>query len=123
MHSPLWPVIALAIAACSAGDSDGVSQRSERAANDRSIQMTTPETVANDAPKPLPYARGQSFATLDAYLKHLEQGAGIGLPHYREVKPGVYAYITTKRTLADKDGKGMRLFKRNDLLTRYGFAE
>ena len=43
------------------------------------------------APDRLPWARGHSFATLDAYLAYLEQYNGpIDLPWWREVRPEVY---------------------------------
>lgn len=71
----------------------------------------------------LPHARGQGFATLDDYLKHLERQSAIGLPHYRAIKPDCYAYVTTKVDPENKDGLGMRLFTRDDLLKRYGFSE
>ena len=42
-------------------------------------------------PARLPWARGHSFATLDAYLAYLQQFNGpIDLPWWREVRPDVY---------------------------------
>ncbi|WP_338244575.1 hypothetical protein [Aurantiacibacter hainanensis] len=44
------------------------------------------EGIAN-----LPFSRGRTFATLDAYLAYLEQYNGpIDMPWWREISPGVY---------------------------------
>lgn len=69
------------------------------------------------APARLPWARGHSFATLDAYLAYLEQYNGpIDLPWWREVRPGVYEKMVrmpeAKREVAS----------RAELERRWGFA-
>ncbi|MFB0610732.1 hypothetical protein [Aurantiacibacter poecillastricola] len=39
----------------------------------------------------LPFSRGRTFATLDAYLAYLEQYNGpLDMPWWREISPGVY---------------------------------
>jgi hypothetical protein len=44
----------------------------------------------------LPFAMGKKFATLDAYLAHLQCYAGpIDKPWWKEVRPGVYEHMTT----------------------------
>ena len=41
----------------------------------------------------LPFARGQNFCTLDAYLAHLERQGAIDLPWWRQIRPGVYEQV------------------------------
>lgn len=72
----------------------------------------------------LPFARGKSFVTLDQYLRHLERNGTIGLPYYREVRLGVYAYITTfVPKPGNSEGNAMPLFTRQQLLDKFGFKE
>lgn len=65
----------------------------------------------------LPDSFGKSFATLDAYLKHLEKVAGpVDKPWWRQVEPGVYEEVTSMRPA----GKPIRA-TRAELMKRYGF--
>lgn len=63
----------------------------------------------------LPFARGETFRSLDAYLAHLEAGGAVGLPWWRETRPGVYQQVTTLR------GKAPEIATRADLMRRFGF--
>lgn len=64
----------------------------------------------------LPFAMGRRFRTLDEYLDHLKcRAAPIDLPWWREVRPGVYRYETTK------PGAPQRLATRAELMKRFGF--
>lgn len=69
------------------------------------------------APARLPWARGRSFATLDAYLAYLEQANGpIDLPWWREVRPGVYEKMV-RMPEAQRE-----VATRAELERRWGFA-
>ena len=73
---------------------------------------TVGEGIAN-----LPYAMGRRFRTLDEYLVHLKcRAAPIDLPWWREVRPGVYRYESTK------PGAPQQLATRAELIRRFGFA-
>ena len=63
----------------------------------------------------LPFARGETFRTLDAYLAHLQAGSAVGLPWWREIRPGVYQQVTTMT------GKDPEIATREDLARRFGF--
>jgi hypothetical protein len=69
------------------------------------------EGVAN-----LPLSRGRSFRCLDDYLAHLEAGGAIDLPWWRQVRPGVYEYVT-RRTGAQPETA-----TRQELMQRFGFS-
>lgn len=67
--------------------------------------------------KSLPFAQGRAFVCLDDYLAHLRERAGpIGQPWYREVAPGLYERITTRRPPNPEER-----VTRASLLERYGF--
>lgn len=66
----------------------------------------------------LPFAQGQEFATLDAYLAHLEKRGATGVPWYREIAPGVYELVARRGPRAAP----VRL-KRAELMQRFGFSE
>ena len=69
--------------------------------------------------KELPYARGNSFATLDDYLAYLEMYNGpIDLPWWREIKPGLYRY---EAHMPGSD-KAAETATREELARRFGFA-
>lgn len=69
-------------------------------------------------PPELPFAQGKRFATLDAYLAHLERRGATGVPFYRLIAPGRYA-------LAAGRGRGIELeeYSRAELAARFGFTE
>lgn len=66
----------------------------------------------------LPFAMGKTFATLDAYLKHLECFAGpIDKPWWKEIRPGVYQHIKTATNAEPETAT------REELMKRFGFSE
>jgi hypothetical protein len=75
------------------------------------VQMSPGGGVAN-----LPYARGKTFGTLDEYLAHLEALGAVDLPWWREIRPGVYERVTTKRPAQPE------VATRAELMRRFGFA-
>ena len=76
------------------------------------VQRSGAQGVAN-----LPYARGQTFQTLDAYLAHLERQGAIDLPWWRQVEPGVY-----ERVVRAMPGRGPERATRAELMRRFGFT-
>jgi hypothetical protein len=66
----------------------------------------------------LPFSQGQHFATLDAYLAHLERRGATGVPFYRRTSQGDYELVS---------GRGRRgppaRFSRAALMQRFGFTE
>lgn len=65
----------------------------------------------------LPYARGQIFHSLDAYLAHLERQGAIGLPWWRQIGPGVYEQVVRRMPR----GRPERA-TRAELMRRFGFT-
>jgi hypothetical protein len=65
----------------------------------------------------LPYARGQTFRSLDAYLAHLERQGAIGLPWWRQIGPGVYEQVVRRMPR----GRPERA-TRAELMRRFGFT-
>ena len=71
-----------------------------------------PAGIAN-----LPFAMGRRFATLDAYLLHLECLAGpIDLPWWKEISPGLYKEMTTATDARSQ------VATRAELMRRFGFS-
>ena len=65
----------------------------------------------------LPFSQGHDFATLDAYLAHLERRGAMDVPWYREVSPGLYELVS---------GRGRRpavRVTRAELMQRFGFSD
>ncbi len=84
------------------------------------LMVIVPALPTDAAPRAgLPYAQGKSFDTLDAYLKHLENLGPIGVPFYREVKPGRYERQLSYRI----PGKPVPHQSRDELARKYGFAD
>jgi hypothetical protein len=67
----------------------------------------------------LPFSQGKSFRTLDGYLAHLESRGRSDVPHYEEVRPGMYAL---RPGLPRPAGEGERLYTREELAQLYGFG-
>ena len=66
----------------------------------------------------LPFAMGRSFRTLDEYLVHLKcRAAPIDLPWWKEIRPGVYDYVTSK------PGAPRQSATRAELMKRFGFSK
>jgi|LauGreSuBDMM15SN_2_FD.fasta_scaffold469547_1 hypothetical protein len=66
----------------------------------------------------LPFSQGQSFATLDAYLAHLERLGTIGITWYQRLPNDTYEMVRRRAP-----GAKTIIFTRQELLERYGFAE
>lgn len=64
----------------------------------------------------LPFAQGQRFATLDAYLAHLERRGAHDVPWYREVSASVYELVARRGP-----GAARETVTRAELARRYGF--
>ena len=73
--------------------------------------------VARKGVADLPFARGKSFCSLDAYLAHLEVQGAIDLPYWRQIRPGVYEHV--KRM----PGASREIATRAQLLKRFGFSK
>jgi hypothetical protein len=116
MRIEVKAILALAglAAACSdrpAGAADGARGKKE------TVRMTQ-GTNGGDGVRDLPSSFGQSFATLDQYLEHLRNYAGpIDLPWYREVRPGVYEYVTSMRP-----SPAPKTYTREQLMREFGFT-
>jgi hypothetical protein len=66
----------------------------------------------------LPFAMGKSFATLDAYLAHLQCFAGpIDKPWWREIRPGVYEHVMSATNARPE------IATRAELMKRFGFSK
>jgi hypothetical protein len=66
--------------------------------------------------KPLPFAQGRRFATLEHYLAFRRSRGVIDLPWYREVSPGLFELQTTK-----KPAPPTQRFTRAELARLFGF--
>ena len=116
MHSEIKAMMALAglAAGCAdrpAGAADSAQARKERPAMEQ-------RTNDGDGVSGLPSSFGRSFATLDQYLAHLRENAGpIDLPWYREIRPGVYEYVTSMRPAGPP-----KTFTREELMREFGFT-
>lgn len=66
--------------------------------------------------KDLPFAQGQAFDSLDAYLAFLERRGAMDVPWYREIGPDLYELVS---------GRGRRgapeRVSRAELMQRFGF--
>ena len=79
--------------------------------------MAAPEDDGAGETAGLPFAQGRDFATLDAYLAHLERRGATGVPFYREVAPGVYELVggRGRRAAAERVTRAV-------LMQRFGFG-
>ena len=88
------------------------------------VVLSPPEASGNGGPSAtgavtdLPFAQGQSFETLDAYLAHLETLGTIGITWYRTLPDGRYEAVRRRAP-----GTPPTIFTRQELLDRYGFAQ
>lgn len=71
-----------------------------------------------DSVPELPFAQGLHFASLDAYLAHLERRGATGVPWYRAIAPGRYALVSRRGPRAAPVE-----YSRAELARRFGFAE
>lgn len=81
----------------------------------RPAAQATGEGVAN-----LPFARGRRFRTLDDYLAYLEKQGAIDLPWWREIRPGIYEYVTS---MPEERGAPPETAMRAELMKRFGFSK
>jgi hypothetical protein len=116
MRIEIKAILALAglAAACSdrpAGAADGARGKKEAARMEQGTNGT-------DGVRDLPSSFGRSFATLDEYLEHLRNYAGpIDQPWYREIRPGVYEYVTSMRP-----PPASKTYTREELIREFGFT-
>ena len=73
--------------------------------------------VASKGVADLPFARGKSFCSLDAYLAHLEVQGAIDLPYWRQIRPGVYEHVRRM------PGATRETATRAQLSKRFGFSK
>ena len=116
--SILAMALALPQSACAAAEGERLpaddTQEIDKVQQGAGDDMTAdePEGVAS-----LPYARGRTFATLDAYLLYLEQYNGpVDMPWWREIAPGVY-----RQEIRMAGGPEPEVATRAELLERFGF--
>jgi hypothetical protein len=81
------------------------------------IVLAAERAGGNGGPAELPFAQGQSFETLDAYLAHLEGLGTIGITWYRALPDGTYEMVQRR-----PPGTPPTIFTRQELLARFGFA-
>jgi hypothetical protein len=102
------PVIAAGALGLAAGDAEAQASR---------FRPLPGQDAAGKVPRAgLPYARGRSFATLDAYLAFRREQGAIDLPWYKEVAPDVFELQTRMRPQPEP-----RRFTRAELARKYGF--
>ena len=101
-------------AACSG--QGGREAASEPAIPETKMAPTPPATPASGAAVgDLPFADGQTFASLDQYLTHLRKLGASDIPYYEEVEPGVY------QVMAGRAGLQPQRYTREELERRFGF--
>lgn len=108
----------LAVTGLTAGCAEGPAGEAEAAqARKERVRMEEPANGGKGV-SGLPSSFGRSFATLDDYLAHLRDHAGpIDLPWYREVRPGVYEYVTGMRPAPPP-----KTYTREELMKAFGFS-
>lgn len=114
-------VVSLLLAASSPyrpvpGDQPAVVQpaqaKEKRVDCDKKAASVSVGGVAN-----LPFAHGKRFATLDAYLAHLQcYAAPIDQPWWREIRPGVYEHVKPMPEAPRE------IATRAELMQRFGFT-
>lgn len=82
------------------------------------IMMAADTAGGNGGPVELPFAQGQSFETLDAYLAHLEGLGTIGVTWYQRLPDGTYEMIRRR-----PPGTPPTILTREELLERFGFSK
>lgn len=108
----------LVLAGLVAGCADRPAGAADGAQANREAPRMEQRTNDADGVRDLPSSFGRSFATLDQYLAHLRQYAGpVDLPWYREIRPGVYEYVTSMRPAGPP-----KTFTREELMREFGFT-
>jgi hypothetical protein len=106
----------LALIGLAAGCADRPAGAADGAQGNRETAIMAQGTNGGDGVQGLPSSFGRSFATLDEYLEHLRRYAGpVDQPRYREVKRGVYEYVTTIQPAP-------KTCTREELMGEYGFT-
>ena len=120
MHSEIKAILALA--GLAAGCADRPAGAADGAQGNREAARMEQGTNATDGVRGLPSSFGRSFATLDEYLEHLRNYAGpIDQPWYRQVRPGVYEYVTSLRS-EEGSGSPAKTYTREQLMRQFGFT-
>jgi hypothetical protein len=108
----------LALTALAAGCADRAPGAADGAHGKKGTATMNQETGGGGEVRNLPSSFGRSFATLDEYLEHLRRYAGpVDQPWYREIRPGVYEYVTTIQPAPPP-----QTFTRAELMRKYGFT-
>lgn len=109
----LFPLAAIFAAACAERQADAGAPNSPF-----KEPLNMEEAVEHAEPvSDLPWSRGKSFSTLDEYLAHLRANGAIDLPWYREIRPGVYELVTSRRPPPEPE-----VISREELMERFGFT-
>jgi len=113
--------VLLALAALATGCADrpaGAAEDGAPGTKENVAMEQGPRSGDRDGVRDLPSSFGRSFATLDEYLEHLQRYAGpVDQPWYRQIRPGLYEYVTTIRPAPEP-----QTFTREELMRKYGFA-
>lgn len=110
----------LALAGLAAGCADRPVGAADGAQGRKEAPRMEQGTNGADGVRDLPSSFGRSFATLDEYLAHLRRHAGpIDLPWYREIRPGVYEYVTSLRL---EESAAPKTYTREQLMREFGFT-
>jgi len=108
----------LVTAGLAAGCADRPAGAADGAQGNKETVGMEQGTNGGDGVKGLPSSFGRSFASLDEYLEHLRNHAGpIDLPWYREIRPGVYEYVTSMRP-----APAAKTYTRQELMREFGFT-
>lgn len=108
----------LALAGLAAGCAERPVGAADGARGNKETARMEQGTSGGDGVSGLPSSFGRSFATLDEYLAHLRATAGpIDLPYYREIRPGVYEYVTSMRP-----ARPAKTYTREELMREFGFT-
>ena len=84
--------------------------------------------AGHDAATPLPPGAAvthdrrpirERFRDLDAYLAHLQKRSHLDGPWYREIRPGLYEYVTSLRL---EEPAAPKTYTREELMRKYGFT-
>lgn len=108
----------LALSGLAAGCADRPASAADGAQGKKETVRMEHGNNGTDGVRDLPSSFGRSFATLDQYLEHLRNYAGpIDQPWYREIRPGVYEYVTSMRPAS-----APKTFTREELMRELGFT-
>jgi hypothetical protein len=110
----MWLATALLASSCSASLRDPAPSDTDRQQASNRMGNSVTDT---DAPI------SKRFGTLDEYLAFLERTQGpVDGPWYKEIRPGMYELQTGNLKL-DTPGEEKRIFTRDELEKKFGFAK